>query len=103
MLLTSRKTATALAHHRVKPLGQALDKLEDVRLLGSGGDILIARVGTAIGDVVANSAVKQIHVLLHDANGAAQTLLRHIAHVLSIDGDGTGLYVVKARQQRARG
>ena len=57
--------------------------------------------GLAVGDVLADGAVKEVHVLLHKADGAAQRGLRHLADVLPVDGDGAARHVVEARQQAA--
>ena len=64
-------------------------------------DVLVGRAQPPIGDVFANGRSEQEHVLLHDADLAAQRGLRHVADVDAVDGDAAGRHVVEARQQRA--
>ena len=68
--------------------------------MGGLGDLFRRSARLAVGDVLANRTVKQIDILLHQADGTAQALLRHIAHVLAVDANGSGSHVIKARQQR---
>ena len=53
----------------------------------------------AIGDVVFDGVVEQHRILGHDADRAAQRFLRHIAQVLSVNGDAAVIDIVKAEQQ----
>ena len=101
LLLSARKTAAALAHHGVVALRQRLDKGVDVGAAGGLGDFLRRGARLAVGDILANRTVKQVDILLHQTDSAAQTLLRHIAHVLAVNADGSGGHVIKTRQQRA--
>ena len=98
LLLAARKTAAALAHDCVVALRQRLNEGIDIGAAGGRGNLFCRGARLAIGDVLANRTVKQIDILLHQANGAAQTLLRHVAHVLAVDANGSGSHVVKARQ-----
>ena len=100
LLLTTRKTAAALAHHGVVALRKRLDKGIDIGTAGRLGDFFCRGARLAIGDVLANRSVEQIDILLHQADGLAQATLRHVAHILAVNANGAGGNVVKARQQR---
>src|SRR3546814_9021360 len=56
---------------------------------GRGDDLVLRRVGSAIGDVGANRVVEQCRLLRHDADRGAQRGERHVPHVLPVDGDPT--------------
>ena len=103
LLLALADVAAVLGDDGVVALGQARDEVVDVGLAGRVLDLGVARAGAAVGDVVAQGAVEQVDVLLHQADGAAQALLRHVTHVLAVDADGAARHVVEARQQRASG
>ena len=100
LLLTTRKTAAALAHHGVVALRKRFDKDINIGAAGRFGDLFCRGARLAVGDVLADRSIKQVHILLHQADGTAQTMLRHVAHILAVDANGAGGSVVKARQQR---
>ena len=62
-------------------------------------DLGAARAGPAVGDVVVDRVVEQHRVLRHDADRAAQAVLRDLADVLAVDRDRAGVDVVEAEQQ----
>ena len=73
---------------------------------GTGGlrrapDLVVGRVGTAVGDVGADGVGEQERVLEHDADLAPQRVERHVAHVDAVDADRPRLHVVEAGEQQA--
>ncbi len=60
---------------------------------------LVAGIGPAVEDVVADRAVQQRGVLRHQADLAAQRILRDVGDVLPVDEDAAALDVVEAQQQ----
>src|SRR3546814_7949109 len=67
------------------PLRQQRDETVDRRALGRRRNLLRARIGTAIGDVVADRIVEQHRVLRNDTDLGAQALLGHRLDVLPVD------------------
>ena len=66
-------------------------------------DLGLGRAGSAISNVVGNRVVEQHRILRHDADRTPQAGLGHLADVLAIDGDATGVDVVEAEQQPRQG
>ena len=62
-------------------------------------DVVQAGIGSAIGDVVADRAAEQRRLLQDDADLVAQTLERHVAHVVTVDQHAALGDIVEARQQ----
>jgi hypothetical protein len=60
--------------------------------------VLFAGIGAAVGDVVVDRVVEQHSVLRHDTDRAAQTGLRDIAYVLTVDENSALADIVKAKQ-----
>ena len=56
LALAAREGEAALAHERVEPVRQVLDQLGEAGLLGGAPDLLLARLGTGVGDVLAELA-----------------------------------------------
>ncbi|MNR14049.1 hypothetical protein D3C85_1304990 [compost metagenome] len=68
--------------------------------IGRGAaDLRVGRIGTAVGDVVANGTVQQGGILRDHADGAAQTVLRHFCDVLAVDANLPAVYIIEAQQQ----
>ena len=103
LLLSARESRAPLPHLGLVAIGQRLDELRDVGLLGSALYLRQGRVRVAVGDVLGDGSVKEVDLLLHDANGLAQAPLRDRAHILPVDGDGAGIHVIEAREKRAGG
>ncbi len=71
-----------------RPSGSDGDELVEARAARGLDDLALDRVQPAIGDVLADRAAEQEHVLLHDTDLAAQRGQRHVADVDAVDGDG---------------
>ena len=62
-------------------------------------DLILRRIGTAVGNVVANGVVEQHHVLRHQTQNAAQAVLRHELQILSIDQHASFCGIIEAVEQ----
>ena len=98
LLLAAGETRTALAHLGLVARRQALDEAVDVGEPGRFHDLLERGVGTSVCDVLADGAVEEVDVLLHEADRLAQALLRDVAHVLPVNLDRAFPHVIEARQ-----
>ncbi len=101
LLLPAREQHPALAHHRVEALREPLDHRPQPRAPRRLGDLRVGGAEAAVGDVVAQRAGEQEHVLLHDADPRAQRGEGRVAHVHPVHQHAPALDVVEARQQRA--
>ena len=72
LLLAARERYATLADPFVVAGGQTHDEVVDARRLRGSLDFFLGGVGASVGDVVANRADEQEHVLLHDADRLAQ-------------------------------
>src|SRR5262249_25900051 len=99
LALTAAQAGAALADDRVVALGQAGDKRVSVGRLCRGDDLLLSRIEPAVANILAHRAAEQDRLLRHQADLRAQTLLRHAAHVVAIDQQRAGRWVVKARDE----
>ncbi len=99
LLLAAREFQAALADRAPVAVGQRGDEIVDARAPRRLGDLVLAGAGAAIADVVADRIVEQHRVLRHDADGAAQAVLAHVAQILAVDADGAAIDVVEAEQQ----
>ena len=80
-------------------IDQRLDEVVRLGELGRGDDLLVGRIGPAIGDVLLDRAMQQRRVLRHDADIGAQRVLRDVGDVGAVDRDDAALAVVEAQQQ----
>ena len=103
LALAAGEVLALLAHVGVVPLGQAGDGVVDVRLAGGLGDLVIAGLGPAQGDVLANAALEEHRVLENQAGAGAQLLERNVADVDTVHGDRAVPDVVEARHQLDQG
>ena len=71
----------------------------DACRLRSRLDLALRGTRPAVGDVVGHRVVEQHRVLRHDADRAAQAVLRERADVVPGDGDAPGAHVVEAEHQ----
>ena len=101
LLLAAREARAALPHLRLVAIGQGKRKLVHARSAARLGDLGRRGIGLSVGDVFRDGSIKEVDVLLHEANRLAQALLGHATHVLAINADGARIHVVEARQQRA--
>ena len=101
LLLSARELDAALAYHRIEPVGQARNHLVETGAPRRFHHRLVTGPELTIGDILANGAAEQEHILLHDADLAAQGRLRHVPDVDAIDRDRAAVELVEARQERA--
>src|SRR5450759_3886007 len=103
LLLPAGELGTPFTDHGVKAVRQVLDKLVGVGNLGGSNYFRLTGAGADKEDVLAHRAVKQEYVLQHNADLAAQAFQVEPADIVTIEGDRTGGYVVKARNQADQG
>ena len=104
LFFAARKLQAALADDSAVTIGRARDEVMDVGRARRCLDARLAigqieHLGSAVSDVVADAVVEQHGVLRHDADRAAQAVLRDAADVLAVDGDAAGVHIVEAEQQ----
>lgn len=100
LALAAGEGEAVFADRGVVALGEFGD--ETVRLGGAGGlhDLFRGRVGTAVGDVVADRVREQEGVLGDQADRGAQGVQGEFADVVAADEDGSVGHVVEARQEQ---
>ncbi len=96
LLLPAGKVDAALADLGVIAAGQRHDKVVGLGHFGRGDYFLVAGVGPAVADVVADCAGEEHGLLQRRADPAAQRVFVDIAHVAAVDGDAAAGYVVEA-------
>ena len=99
LALAAGKLRAALADRRVVAGRKRADELVGVRGLGGGDDLGLARAGLADGDVLADRAVEQEHVLADIGDLPAQRAARHAGDVLAVDLDRSGVGLVEPQDQ----
>ena len=67
--LTARQRVAALPHLAVEPLGERVDELLGARGAGRGPHVVVGRVGTPVGDVLAHAGREQERLVEHQADG----------------------------------
>ena len=72
LLLTARKVDTPFAHYGIIALFQGHYVIVNVGFFRRVDDFVVACVKVAVGDVVANGAREQKHVLCHDSDALSQ-------------------------------
>ena len=78
---------------------QASDEIVRTRSPGGLCDLLLARPGATVGDVLCDAGREQHGLLEHDRELVAQLGESVVAQVHAVEQDGAGGRVVKARQQ----
>ena len=101
LLLPAGEQRAAFADVGVEAVGHGHDVVVDLGPLRRLDDLVHLGVGLAVADVLKDGIGEQEDLLLHDADRAAQALLRHAAHVQPVDGDAAGRDVVKAWDELA--
>ena len=99
-----------VGHPRVITLRHGAYKEVDLRGARSRHDLVARRLGTAVGDVFGNRAVKQPGVLQHHAKLLAQLAAVHTARVHAVERNAAAIDLIEAHEQvderglaRARG
>ena len=77
-----------LADDGVVAVGRAPDELVRLGGLGRRHDLLVGRVGSAEGDVVAHGAREEARLLQHYPDLGPAASERHVAHVVAVEPDG---------------
>ncbi len=101
LFLTTRQFHPALADHGIQTVRQRSDGAVELGAPCGLQDLGFRRIKPAIENILAQGAAEQEHVLLHDADLAAQRFQGHRADIHPIDGDAAGLCLIEARQQGA--
>ena len=97
--LAARQRVAALAHLAVEPLRERVDELLGARGARRRPHVVVGRVGTAVGDVVAHAGREQERLVEHQADGRAQAAHGEVAHVVAVDEHRALGCVVEAREQ----
>ena len=79
--------SAVFADRRVVAVRKRHDEVMRVGGLGRGDDLVLGRAGLAEGDVVADRAAEQKHVLPDIGDLLAQRVARHVGDVLAVDRD----------------
>src|SRR5829696_1840665 len=103
LLLPARQPVAALADHRLPPLGQALDQVQDPGRPAGVLDLLQGGVGPGVAQVGPDGVVEQVRVLGDQADGGPQALQPQVADVDAVDPDGALADVVDPGDQHGRG
>src|SRR5437660_11800391 len=75
------------------------DELIGLSAMSGFADFFVSRIGSAIGDVLANRRGKKKCVLKHDRNLRSQRLFCDRSDVAPIKRDAASLAIVEARHQ----
>ena len=102
LLLPAAQLDAALTDVGVVAVLQRTDKGVGPGQAGSLLNFGAGRAGAAIGDVLRHRAAEQVNVLLHDADGPAQAVQRHAAHVLAVNQDLAARHIIEAGDQVAQ-
>ena len=81
------------------PVAQLADEFIGLGIGRGAADLRVGRIGTAIGDIVANGTVQQGGILRDHTDAAAQTVLRHLCDVLAVDANLPAVDVIETQQQ----
>ena len=101
--MPTREARAPLPRLGLVTVRQRLDERGDVGLLGSLLYLCHGCARVTVGDVLGDGPVKEVDLLLNYANCLVQASLRDRAHVLPVNGDGAGVHVIEAREQRTGG
>src|SRR5215210_833813 len=88
-----------LSDHRVVPFGQRLYELVGVSGLGSGDDLLLARLELPVGDVLAHGPCEDEGLLQQHRDVLPERVEGQLAKVVAVEPDGTGVGLVEAQEQ----
>ena len=102
LALPARQREPALADEGVVAVGELVDERVHLGRTGRGADLLVARVGAAVGDVGADAVGEQERLLEHHAQLAAQVVQAQVPQRHATEAQLAGLRVVEARQQQRR-
>src|SRR5829696_10205511 len=103
LLLPARQPVATLPDHRLPPLGQALDQVQDPGRPAGVLDLLQGRVRPGVAQVGPDGVVEQVRVLGDQADGGPQALQLQVADVDAVDPDGALADVVDPGDQHGRG
>src|SRR5690606_355327 len=103
LLLATGKLQAALTDRRFVTIRQCLNEIGDLSGAGCLVDFLIARIRPAVADIVADRIVEKDGILRNHADGGTERLLRHVTHVLAIDGKTAAGHIVEAKEKARDG
>ena len=99
LFLTSGQFQPALTHSGLIALGQAENKLVNAREPSRIKNLLFSRIRATITNVVGNRVIEQHGILRNDSDSAAETGLRHISDVVTINRDFPSIHIVETIKQ----
>ena len=102
LLLPAGELDAALSDDRIQSLRLRLDKLLQLRAPRASQISSSVASKLAVRDVLPHRAGEQEHILLHDADLAAQRFQLDIANIDAVNGDAARADIVEARQQGCR-
>ena len=98
LLLSARKSGSTLSYLRVISIWQRFNELSDVCTLCCQRNVFFGSFRTAVCNVLRDSTIKEVYVLLDHANCRTQTVLRNGTNILPINGDASTCHIVESRQ-----
>ena len=66
---------------------------------GCPDDFLVGSIQLPVSDIISDRTGEQEVILCHDAHLTSQTLNGNILYIVTVNGDGSLLYVIKAADQ----
>ena len=101
--LPTRQGGAPLADDRVVAVGEADDVVVDLRLTGSGLDLGVGSVETAVGDVRPDRRGEQEGFLQDEPDLGTNRVAIERAHIVAVEGDHTGVGMVEPGDQADEG
>ena len=99
LLLSLTDVGGVLVQLHLVAAGQGADKVVGVGSLCGGDHLFIGGVKPTVADVLHDGALEQPCVLQHHTKAFAQGAAVKVPHIVTVQGDGTGIHIVKAHQQ----
>ena len=99
LLLTLRDVGAFLVEDGVITLGQSADEVVGTGSTGSGINRFVGCLRAAITDIFTDGTAEQPGILQNHAKDRTQIAALEVADVITIDLDGTALYIIEAHEQ----
>lgn len=103
LLFTNAETYAAFADFGVEPFGEAADKVSGIGGPQDDPQLFIGRTGFSKVQVVGDSSVEKEAFLGDEADGLTQIFFGEAANVMSVEGDGTVVPLIKPHEQANEG
>src|ERR1700722_17060789 len=97
--LAAGQLDSALANQSLIAVLQLENKLVGMRTPGGGHDLLVRGTGSAVADVLDESAVEEAGVLGNKTQGGAAAVLRYVPEGLPVDANRPGGHIMQTHQQ----